>query len=41
MAEEFLEGNGGKMLFHPNLKLSKTTFAKVKQLPKFYRDLVF
>ena len=41
VAEEFLEGIGGKMLFHPNLKLSKTTFAKVKQLPKFYRDLVF
>ena len=41
VAEEFLEGIGGKMLFHPNLKLSKTMFAKVKQLPKFYRDLVF
>ena len=32
VAEEFLEGIGGKMLFHPNLKLSKTSFAKVKQL---------
>ena len=32
VAEEFLEGSGGKMLFHPNLKLSKTTFAKVKQI---------
>ena len=41
MAEVFLEGIGGKMLFHPNLKLSKTMFAKVKQSPKFYRDLVF